>query len=825
MKVSLNWLKKYTRISLSPEELVAKIGTQLGAVEEVIDLRGKYAGIEIVQITEAKSHENADRLNIYKVTNGHEEIQVVSGDQALQIGDKVAWIAPGQTVPNTFGSNEPFVIAAREMRGVMSHGMFASGKELDFNDDNESVLKLDTQAKPGTLLAKVYELEDVIIDIENKMFTHRPDCFGLLGVAREVAGIQGKGFISPAWYLLEKGKFFKPNTEEVSLQITNEIPHLCPVYNAVVIRNITIKKSPLTMQAYLKRIGIRPINNVVDATNYLMYLTGQPLHAFDYDKVAAIDGESTAAITVRLPKKDEKIKLLDGREIEPGENTILICSRKKPIAVGGVMGGAETEVDVKTTSIILESATFDMYSIRRTSMEYGIFTDAVTRYSKGQSSQQAGVILAEAIDLVQTLAGGHLATEYGVERPELGATIETTTFFINDRLGSRLRASQIKTLLENVEMRVTFKGDSLRITPPFWRTDILIAEDVVEEIGRLFDYQKLPMSAPLRAATAVETLSIEDFKKNVGIILATAGNNELQTYSFVSAKLLEKASQDAKSAYRLRNALSPELTFIRTSLLPSLLEKVHPNHKAGEGVFGLFEIGKTHNKYEIEEDELPIEHLGLSYVFSADNKYQSTFEGAAYYQAKYQLTHLLEGLHVKKVGFMPLNETKLEAWHWQNVATLFEPKRAAVVYAHDIIIGVVGEFKANIIRNFKLPAYIAGFELDLQAVHGVANQSTWYEPLLKYPKVERDLCFKVKKDVLYQAIEKLIKEHFTQDQRLQARIAPVDIYERKGSRLYKQITYRLILQHHDHTLTSEAVSKEVKIIAEKAKQAVDAELV
>lgn len=825
MKISINWLKKFTAVDLSVDDLVAKIGAQLGAVEEVIDWRGKYKGIQVVQIIEAKPHPNADKLNIYQMTDGREQVQVVSGDRNLSIGDKVAWLAPGRTIPNTHGTSYPVVMEAREMRGQMSHGMFGSGRELDLNDDHEGVLKLDTDAAPGTLLSEAYELDDVIIDIENKMFTHRPDCFGIVGVAREIAGIQGHAFASPDWYFLEASKALKPSAEQLSLTVKNEIPMLCPTYRVAVLRNVTIGPSPVLLQSYLKRVGIRPINNVVDVTNYLMYITGQPLHAFDYNKVAAVDGTESPAIVVRLPHKDEQLMLLDGRTIKPHAGAILICSRNKPIALGGVMGGAETEVDAGTTTIILESANFDMYSIRRTSMEHGIFTDAVTRFSKGQSKEQCSVVLGEAVAMLQTHVGAQLATEIGIEAPRPALPIKTDTSFINERLGSQFHAADIKKLLTNVEMDVHVHGEQLVVTPPFWRTDVEIPEDLVEEVGRLYGYGSLPHQLPMRTTEAVDNSSIEALKSSITTILSSAGNNELQTYSFVSSKLFERSGQETRPAYRLRNALSPELELIRTSLLPSLLEKIHANHKAGYDQFGLFEIGKSHNKHDIGDDQLPRERLGLSFVFSAQRKLAEAYGGAPYYQVKYNLDHLLNKLHVPHVTYVLLSEAKLPSWWLQNLAKLFEPKRAALVLAGVVPIGIIGEFSSKVAKSFKLPPFAGGFELELGVLHGIQRAITTYQPLLRFPATDQDVCFRVAKEINYSDLRQLIEQRFVNDERLRVTVEPVDIYERPDDKQHKQITYRITLQHHDRTLTTDEVNQMIERLVNEATHKFKAERV
>ncbi|MGD8374333.1 MAG: phenylalanine--tRNA ligase subunit beta [Candidatus Woesebacteria bacterium] len=825
MKISLNWLKEYTKVSESVDDLVARIGAQLGAVEEVVDLRGKYDGIKVAQIIEAKPHDNADKLNIYQVTDGLEQTQVVSGDKNLNIGDKVAWLCPGTTVPSTYGTSHPVVMGSREMRGQISHGMFASGKELDINDDDTSVLKLDTDAKPGVLLAKAYGLDDVIIDIENKMFTHRPDCFGLLGVAREVAGIRGKKFESPDWYLQKNGLVLKPAVEVVELKIDNKEPSLCNQYNAAVIRNVKIEPSPIAIQSYLKRVGIRPINNIVDITNYLMYLTGQPLHAFDYDKVAALDDQEHAAIVVRTPKENEEIKLLDGRVVKPGKNTVLICSRRKPLAIGGVMGGANSEIDDSTTSIIIESAAFNMYEIRRTSMELGIFTDAVTRYSKGQSPVQCKVVLAEAVSLITQHYGAQLTTEIGLERPIGTAPVFVNVRMLNQRLGLDLKSQQIKEILENAEIRTYVTGNQIKVFPPFWRTDLEIAEDIVEEVGRLYGYDKLPHSLPERSTEAVESPGIERFLVDVRNILASAGNNELQTYSFVPSRMFQKTDQDSKPAYRLRNALSPELQFVRTSLLPSLLDKIHVNHKAGYDLFGLFEIGKSHNKHEIAKDELPRERLGLSYVFSAEKKAAIGWDGSPYYQAKYQLGYLLGRLNMHDVAYRSLDGAKLEQWWLQNLAKLFEPKRAALVLVDRKIIGVVGEFLPVARKNFKLPEFVSGFELDLTALHGFNRPVSSYKQILRFPSTGQDVCLRVTRDVLCRDVQKILLKAFKNDERLRVSVDVVDIYQRKEDKNHKQITYRIALQHHDRTLTTKEVSDYLAKAVDLAKEKFKAEQV
>lgn len=795
MKISLNWIKKYTQTPDSLDELAQKIGAQLGEIEEITDLHGKYDGIKIVEITEVKPHGNADSLNIYQIFDGQSNVQVVSGDTQLNVGDKVAWLAPGSTVPSTWNAAEPFVLGSRPLRGEMSHGMFGSGKELDLNDDDKRVQVLDTDAPAGTLLAHAYELNDVIIDIENKMFTHRPDCFGLLGVAREISGIQGLPFASPEWYLGADLQTIMPEVEILPLKVRNETPELCPTYLAIALANVQLAPSSLLLQSYLKRVGLRPINNIVDITNYLMYLTGQPLHAFDYDKVAAIAPE----IVVRTARKDDKITLLDGRSITfATHDSVLICAGDTPIAIGGVMGGAQAEVSASTKNIILESANFNMYSVRKTSMAYGIFTDAVTRYAKGQSVEQCGVVMAQAVQMLQKQAHAKVASQVEVSAPAQPAAVVVTSEFINARLGTSLTPAQMATTLGNTEFSVEEHGDELLVTPPFWRTDIEIAEDVVEEVGRLHGYDKLPHQLPGRTMHAVTLPPSEILKNTIRELLAAAGANELHTYSFVPAQLLAHSGQDAGRAFTIRNAISPELEHYRLSLTPSLLDKVHPNIKAGFPEYALFELNKVHIKDDLNDEGVPNEHEQLAFVYAA----QHAKPGAAYYRAKRYLAYLLDALHVD-YEVTPLADAP--AGIAQQIAAPFEPKRTGIVKINGEFAGFVGEYRVEVRKHLKLPETCAGFEIDQTKMLG---QSTGrYHPMLKFPATEQDVCLKVSTETSYAQLQKLVSEVLAHDARIRVSIDPLDIYQRQDDAVHKQITFRITLQHHDRTLTTSEVNE------------------
>jgi phenylalanyl-tRNA synthetase beta chain len=843
MKISLNWLQQSSSAKIIPKDvsvLTQKIGAQLGAIEEVIELGSRYDGIVVAKVVSCKKHANADKLHVCliddgAITKGAKRnkdglVQVVCGAPNVREGLLVAWLPPGITVPSSV-DKDPFVLEAREIRGEVSNGMLASLSELAISEDHSGILEIDEKAKPGQALAEVYALNDTVIDIENKMFTHRPDCFGVLGVARELAGIQGLSFTSPDWYM-KAPKWPVVHDDALPLKVKNELPKLTPRFMAVTIQNVDVKPSPIWLQSYLSRVGVRPINNIVDITNYLMLLTAQPLHAYDYDKVIAHDpGAKHVTLKVRAPQKGESLTLLNGKTIEPNEQAVMIATDNVLIGVGGVMGGADTEVDENTKNIILECATFDMYSIRRTSMHLGLFSDAVTRFNKGQSPLQNDRVLAKAMEMLGEIAHGKVASKViddqhleGRVHPSgkmINEPVKVEVDFINARLGLDLSAKEITMLLTNVEFKVDHELGRLVVSAPFWRTDIEIPEDVVEEVGRLYGYDHLPLDLPKRDLKAAKKDWLLQLKAFVRDTLADAGANEVLTYSFVHSNLLEKIGQDTTKAFELSNAISPELQYYRVSLTPSLLEKVHPNIKAGHDQFALFEIGKSHVKGENDplEPKVPKELNGLALVFAAEDKTAKNIAGAPYYQARKYLMNVLASSGAQNAITLELldgADLYHNPWAEQLVAP-YEPKRSAILRDNKgLIWGVVGEFRTSVRKQLKLPNFSAGFEIDpLLLVQGNGSN---YVALPRFPKVEQDICLRVAADMTYGQLFNFVWE---QIQKLQpegcfADLGPIDIYQKDTK--YKQITLRLSIASYTRTMTDEEVNNLLDEVARAAKE-------
>jgi len=827
MKVSVNTVKQYIDFELPPvDELVARINQQLGQVEEVIDLASKYKDVTIVKVVACEKHPNADRLSVCLIDDGgvttdierdtEGRVRVVCGAPNVREGIFAAWLPPRSTVPASFGTDEPFVLDARELRGVKSNGMLAAADELSLWSDHEGIIEIDpmewrpnaVEVVPGTSFAKAFGLDDTVIDIENKMFTHRPDLFGQIGVAREIAGILGHTFTSPTWYTTAPA--FSA-ADGLGLKVFNEAGDKCPRFMTVALKDVTVKPSPLWLKIELVRLGGKPINNIVDATNYVMLLTAQPTHAYDYDKLRG------KTLGVRMAHDGEAATLLNNKLYTLTSDDIVIVDGEGIVGLGGVMGGGNSEVSDTTTNIVLEVAAFDMYAVRKTSMRNGLFTDAVTRFNKGQSPLQQPYILQLLTMSVNDVAGGAVAssvsgTEYNDTRV---AQLAYDADFINQRLGTTLTPEEVKELLVRVEFGV--EAHTAKI--PFWRTDIECEEDIVEEVGRLYGFDKLPRVLPRRSIEPAAENARRVLKQCVRNVLSRSGANEVLTYSFVHERVLASAGQDVSHAYRLSNALSPELQYYRLSILPSLLDKVNMDIRAGYDEFALFEIGKGHSKaLELDEEGLPSETESIDLVIA----HKQSQEGAPFYQARRVVEYLLDSLDVDAV-YQPIDTAQEnDAW------TPFELSRSAQLMTRDgVLLGIVGELRAEVRAKFKLPDYVAAASLSIDVLETLTHaKGSHYKVLSRYPSISRDVSLRTKADVSYHELFHAVWHVVAnRGDELDVTIEPVGIYQADGDASLKTTTFHIELTSGERTLQDSDANPLVEAIARGAGEALGAELV
>ena len=833
MKISLNWLKKYVNIPLDNSALEKLIDSRLVEIEEAIDETHKYDNIFVVKVISCEPIEGthlhlcqidaggASRRILWDspaptgagcsearpVTTGAGErvpkdtaealpVQVVCGAPNVHSGMLTAWIAPGATVPASVHDDAPFVIGTRKMLGKYeSHGMLAGADELDLGDDHSGIVEIDPEqktikgekVKPGDRLADVFDLDDVILDIENKSLTHRPDCFGLIGFAREVAGIMGQKFDGPTW-----AQDYSASLEASKPKIQISDSNLCPRYSAIILKKRSdLGKKYLSLQdAILAKSGMRPVDPIVDATNYLMLLTGQPLHAFDYDKFLAVGGTSEPKIGVRLAKKGEKLTLLDDKEIDLVETDIVITSNDVPVALAGAMGGKSTMIDSATKNIILESATFSLYNLRKTQMAHGIFSEAITRFTKGQPAyqtlsvaKQCADLLSNAFEISEVLDSGFTPTEN---------VVKFTTSDVNSLLGTNFSTKDIIETLSNVGIaagedessdssfwdspaptgagcseaspatagaseRVPKTLSELAATIPLWRTDLSIREDIIEEIGRLTGYDNIEKNLPLHSTPSKNPLLT--LKTQIRNILSAARAHELLTYTFIHGDLLQKVGESPENSYKIVNSISPDLQYLRQSIAPSLLQKAQENLKNHHDNFALFEMNQVFAKTAgLDAENVPIakNHLALVAV--------STVAKTNFYLAKKYLEELAKELNIK-LALSPCEKSEFP---------YFEPKRSAKILLGEKTIGTLGEIKQKVAKNLKLPTSTAAFELDLDALNAAEKDHKKSILSSDFPFVSRDLTVETEKT--HATIVEKISQILTA-KNLVFQISPVSIYQ------------------------------------------------
>ena len=818
MLVSLNEIKKLVKIpsEVSTEELVKLIGSRLVEVEGTIDLAKKYKGIKIVEVVSCEAIPET-HLHLCQIDAGTgSNIQVVCGAPNVRKGMLAVWLQPGCIVPQTYGG-ENFELGVRKMRGYESNGMLAGLDEIDLGDDHSGIVEIDPKfAKAGDDFAEKFELNDTILDIENKSLTHRPDTFGLIGFAREVAGILGIKFEEPEYKFGSEtfSSTVRPDwidAEKGELEVETLDENLCKRYTAAVfeVSNAGLSSALevneyLTLgDVFLAKAGMRKISKIVDATNITMLMTGQPLHAFDYDKFVKVGGTDKPKIVVRAAKKGEKLKLLDGKEIELVEgDDIVICSNETPVALAGAMGGESTEIDENTKKVILESATFSLFNERKMQMAHGIFSEAITRFTKGQPASNTTVGIAMCASML--LDDKKQIIEY---RDVLNGScgndmIVVTKDDINGLLGSEYTNSEIIDTLSNVGFVVEEKGESFNVLAPIWRTDIHIKEDVIEEVGRLRGYDNLPLNLPLRPFIGADKNPLFELKRELRGILADRLNlNEVLTYSFVSKDLQEKVGEDITDSYEIVNSISPELQVFRQSITPSLIDKMYENIRAGHKEFGLFEFNQvTNKKLGLTDEKVPEIENHLAMISTAD-----------FYFAKAILLEMGKRLHV---------EFKLEE---NNVAEFpyFEKVRSAKVTLNGETVGVVGEIKGRVLRNFKVKK-AAGFELNLDEIVDAPRNIIVNPKLSKFPFVERDITVKIKTGEMYVKVEEALNDAFV-GTGLVYKISPVSVYQGED-KTTKNISFHISFSSPEKTLEANEIDDIMKEV-EKNCSEIQAEIV
>ena len=780
MKVPLKWLKEFVDITLPVEELAAKL-TASGS--EVVAVTRRWERVQVAEITVIEKHPNADRLRLATVVMPDGERTVVCGAPNIEVGQKIAYASIGARLSSGH-SGEEMELTAAMIRGVKSEGMICSEKELGLSDEHTGILVLDQRAPQGTPLADY--LEEVVIDLD--ITPNRPDCFSILGIAREVAALTGQQWREPDLAYLESES--ATATSLASVEIAD--PDLCPRYTASVVRAVEMGPSPAWMQERLIAAGMRPISSVVDITNYVMLETGQPLHAFDLDTL------EDHKVIVRRAIDGEQMTTLDNVPRTFTSNTLLITDPNGPIGVGGIIGGLNSEVTDQTTNILLEAANFNHINIRQSETALRVTTEASRRFDKGLNQESAEYGLRRATKMLVEVCRGTAATGIIDEHPihRTPVSIHLTQQRLHTLLGTPLSSGQVYDLLTALGCTLTGEWEpGFHVTPPWWRPDLRIPDDLVEEVARIMGYDALPTTAIRGSVPHMPPNPMRRIKEDVRDILTAAGMQEVINYSLTSLTNLQKIGVHPTISgiqpVNVTNPMSSEQEYLRTSLRPSLLTNLAANERHPDELIRLFEVGRV---YLPRTADLPEERDMLVGVLAGRQRLPSWVEEDAavdFYDAKGVLEALLGKLGAD-VRFEPVEDPNLH------------PGRTAALTGTDGAVGVVGEVHPVVLEAFDIdarPVYL--FDIDLQLLLPTLTKQQHYASLSRFPAVVEDLAVMVDDHVAAAAVEYTICRHpLVTSARL------FDVYTGAPIPAGKRsLAYAITYEASDHTLSGGEVTR------------------
>lgn len=706
-------------------------------VENLEKIGGNLDGVVVGKILEIKKHPNADKLRIAKVDVG-KEMEVVCGAPNIEVGQKVAVALLGTKLPNGM------VMKEVEIRGIKSCGMICAEDELGIGNNHSGILVLDPKSKIGSPLTKELSLEDYTFEI--KVLPDRAhDAQSYVGVAREIVALENRQLDYDFDGLILPSK----KTKNISIEI--KAKELCPRYIGAVMENIEIKESPIWMKNRLLSSGIRPINNIVDATNYVMLELGQPLHAFDAQEI------SGKKIIIRKAKKGEKITLLDESIKELAEDDLIIADENKALAIAGIMGGQHSGINEKTKTIVLESANFKAISIRKTRTNLNIKTDASDRFEKDIDPNLAEKAMVRLIEIIEHIAGGKLDGIVDIyPKKKKPWTIKLDLESVDKLLGEKVPHGESKKILMLLGFQVKMLGRQMLVTIPTFRIDVKTQEDLIEEIGRIYGYEKIKPIAPLVPINPAPVNEKLSFVRGLKNSMITQGFSEVCNYSFYSEHDADSAKIRSIKHLKLENPMNPDQALMRISLIPNLLKNIRENLKNFKE-FNIFEIG---NVYHPSQAVLPEEKTMLTGAVvlekkSSEEENQDKRHASIFFEAKSQADGILGQLGVLdhyyddfKVDFA---ETSAALWH--------ESRSAEIkIEGTGETVGFIGEINPLVLERFGLRTRVAMFEFDLQKMQAISQQEREYAPVNKYPLVVRDVSLVAGKDVRVDNILRTIQK-------------------------------------------------------------------
>lgn len=816
MLVSLNWLKEFVAIpkNISPTKLGELLTMHTVEVEDVIEQGKDLEKIIVGQIKALRQHPNADRLRIATVSDGKRQYQVVCGGSNLYEGMLVAFATVGARV-KWHGEGELVTLEPAVIRSETSEGMICAAEEIGLENlfpsaDEKAVVDLKglaTGKQTGKLLADALGLNDVIYDIDNKSMTHRPDLWSHYGMARDISA-----FLPAKLKPLAVRPLPRPQGNGKKLAVTVKDTKLCSRYVAVRIDGLEVKPSPSWLQQRLLACGLRPINNIVDITNYVMLETGQPTHAFDAGRLGN-------RIVVRTAAKGERMATLDGQKRKLDEKMLVITDGKVPVAIAGVMGGEDSEVGEATTSIIVEAATFDAVSVRTTAQRLGLRTEASARFEKSLDPALSEVAVKRIFQLLKESCPGVVigSPVADVKRPQSKPkAISVDADWLNERLGEAVPVATAKTVLKRLGFTVGGNTKRLAVTPPSWRAtkDVSIPEDIVEEVARIHGFGNITPSYPLVPMRAPAANPLRSFTHAVKDVLAgSARLHETISPAFTNEAQLEKAGLDPAGHIRIANPISSDCTLLRSSLIPNLLEQVIINQRQYDRI-GLFETGSVFWRKDGEwpmgssgRDVLPQQPLHLGIVHNGADGEQAFFalKGAV---------QLVAAAWAGEIRYRFMEGT---------MPGFAEPATCADIIIKDSAVGYAAIINEQTAKRIGLKTPTAIAEIDIARLRAALSDvpAVQYATKPQYPEVRRDIAFVVNEKIVYNEIVETVRAASARVEMIE----PFDIYrgENIGSGS-KSIAIHLALRDPQKTLSSEEADTEIKTIVAALEKKLQAKL-
>ena len=798
MKASIEWLEEYSDIDVTPE-ILGDILTMTGSKVETIDQKGNdIKNVVVGKILKIEKHPNADKLVVTEVDVGSEKIQIVTGAKNINVGDIVPIAKDGAELPNGIK------IKKGDLRGIDSCGMMCSVGELNLDiadypeqiEDGIMILDKNLEKDLGKNIVEVLNLKEDIIDFE--ITSNRPDCFSIEGLGRETAVSLHKDFKNPRRNLDKLNIEDKKEIEGLKVDI--KAPDLCYRYIARVVKDVKVGESPEWMKRRLRACGMRSINNIVDITNYVMLELGQPMHAFD---INSIEGKH---ITVRRAKNGEKITTLDEQERTLDENDLVIADDKKAVAIAGVMGGLNSEIENDTKTVVFESAVFYGGSVRKTAKKVGLRTESSSRFEKGLSAENALRAVNRAVELVELTNSGKAIDGKIDVYPTKQEThkIKLDVDKINNLLGTKLSKQEMIDILEKLEIKVE---NDIAISP-YFRMDLTCLADIAEEVARFYGYDKLE-STLIKADT---TLGVRNkgqkIIEKIRETLVNSGLSEIYTYGFISQTDLEKSniSEDVKKyAITIQNPLGEEFKLMRPSTIPSMMQILATNANKKNQNVKLFDISRNYRNtnHQVEDGEVPIQEDILTIGMYGDDM--------DFYVLKGIIENVLQAININRYDIE--KETNNKSYH---------PGRCANIKIGIDTIGTIGEAHPEVLQNYDIEkrAYLA--EINITKLEKYSRENKKYVEIPKFPAVERDIAIIVNDEVEVGQIEKIITK---KGKKLLESMKLFDIYrnEKLGENK-KSVAYALMFRDKNKTLSDEEINTVMNSIIAELEKTLNAEL-